>query len=81
MSIKNVPQGDVQFLLGSFALFFFALSLSRLVVVVDARSLSISLFIYIIISSTMMTDFLFAMMLLLSAGGLLVRFDTDDVLF
>jgi hypothetical protein len=72
MSIKNVPQGDVQFLLGSFALFFFALSLSRLVVVVDARSLSISLFIYII-SSTMM--------LLLSAGGLLVRFDTDDVLF
>jgi hypothetical protein len=73
MSIKNVPQGDVQFLLGSFALFFFALSLSRLVVVVDARSLSISLFIYIIISSTMM--------LLLSAGGLLVRFDTDDVLF
>ena len=80
MSIKNVPQGDVQFLLASFALFFFALSLSRLVVVVDARSLSISLFIYII-SSTMMTDFLFAMMLLLSAGGLLVRFDTDDVLF
>jgi len=72
MSIKNVPQGDVQFLLASFALFFFALSLSRLVVVVDARSLSISLFIYII-SSTMM--------LLLSAGGLLVRFDTDDVLF